>query len=419
MTTTIQAIAGIAAILGLAYVLSEGRERLDKRLIGAALAAQLVLGGLLLRVPALSGLLAKLSAGVAVLEEAALAGATFMFGYLVTGAAPFEVTNPSASFIVAFRVLPLILLVSAISEVLFHLGILPSIIRGLARLIKRTFRVSGALAFAAAGSVFFGIIEGPILIKPYIAKLDRSELFALMVCGMSTVAGTVMVLYASTLEPALPGALGHILVASVMSVPAALAISHIMIPPANQATEELEEVDTTSTRSGSVWVALMRGVESGTKMVVAIVATLIVLFALVHLANKGLGLLPSWSEHPITLQRIVGLILRPLVLAMGIPWSEASAAGELMGTKVILNEFVAYLQLAALPEEALSARSRMILTYGMCGFANLGSLGILVGGLSPLMPERQDELVSLASRAVLAGVLATTLTGSIVAIVAP
>lgn len=393
-------------------------------MILVAVITQLLLGAILLRVPALASALAVASKMVSVLEQSALAGASFMFGYLVTGPAPFEVKDPGATFIVAFRVLPLILLMSALSAMLYHVGLLPALIRAIAAVIKRVFRVSGALAFAASASIFFGIIEGPILIKPYLKTLPRAELFALLVCGMSTVAGTVMVLYASVLAPVVPGALGHILVASLMSVPSALLMSHLFIPgeaaldtgsSAGAASSALTEAPA----QGGLFGALMRGIEEGTKMVVAIVATLIVLFALVHLLNQGLGLLPDWADKPITIERVVGLLMRPLVWLMGIPWSEAATAAELMGAKTILNEFVAYLNMSRLPEGALSPKSRLVMTYGMCGFANLGSLGILLGGLTPLMPDRERELASLAIKAVIAGTLATSMTGAVVALVAP
>lgn len=421
LNTSIQGALGLAVIVLIAAAMSERRGALKPRMILAAIITQLLLGAILLRVPALAAGLAMASKLVSVLEQSALAGATFMFGYLVTGPAPFEIKDPGATFLVAFRVLPLILLMSALSAMLYHVGALPAIIRLIAAGIKRIFRVSGALAFAASASIFFGIIEGPILIKPHLKAMPRAELFALLVCGMSTVAGTVMVLYASVLEPAVPGALGHILVASLMSVPSALLMAHLFIPGEETPQAPLEDGRSPdqAPAHGGLFGALMRGIEEGTRMVVAIVATLIVLFALVHLLNQGLSLLPSWADKPVTIERLVGLTMRPLVWLMGVPWSEATTAAELMGTKTILNEFVAYLNLSKLPQDALSPKSRLVMTYGMCGFANLGSLGILVGGLAPLMPDREQELASLAIKAILAGTLATSMTGAVVAIVAP
>ena len=421
----IQSIVGIVAIVMICAALGRRPRAVRWPLVAGALGAQLVLGALLLRVPALAGALGALSVVVTWLEEAALAGASFMFGYLAGGPAPFQVTSPGAGFIIAFRVLPLILVVSALSEALTALGVLPWIIRQLARVLRRAFAVSGALALGSASSLFFGIIESPLLIRPHLATMRPAELLALMTCGMATIAGTVMVLYASVLEPVVPGALGHMVGASLLSVPAALVCSHLLMPdsPPSDADADADLLRdgrvADEAASGGLMAALMRGTHEGVKMVVAIAATLIVLFALVHLINRALGALPL-GQPPWSLQGLLGVVLRPLVWMMGIPWDETHVAGRLMGTKTILNEFVAFMELAALPADALSARSRLLLSYGMCGFANLGSLGILVGGLGPLMPaQRQAELGRLALRALVGGTLATSLTAAVVGVVAP
>lgn len=403
----LQPLIGLALYCAIALALSSNRRGIRPLFVAAALGLQVVLAVVLLHVPVVSDALLALNGGVKVLQEATDSAAIFMFGYLAGGEQPFaELGN---SFIIAFRVLPLILVVSALSAVLFHWRVLPVIIRGMAWALRRGLGLSGPVAFAAASSVFFGIIESPLLIRPFLARMDRGELLALMSCGMATVAGTVMVLYASVVEPVLPGALAHILVASVISVPAALMYAHMMIPTGASDDEEAVEV---GSQDHDTLGALMRGTREGTTMVIDIAATIVVLFALVHLSNRALGLLPG---DP-TLQGLVGLGFRPLVWGMGIPSEDVVWCADLMGTKTVLNEFVAYMTLAQAGGGPIAEPSRRILIYAMCGFANLGSLGILVGGLGSLMPDRRSELAGLGLRAIVAGTLATCTTGALAAL---
>lgn len=413
----LQSALGLVCFFGLAVLMSERRREIPWRAAATALALQLGLAVAMLHVPPLRAALAWLSRGVEALKAASDVGARFMFGYLAGGSAPFEVVRPDDNFVVAFQVLPLILVVSALSAVLFHVGLLPRIISGFAWALRRTFRLSGVLGFAAASSVFLGIIESPLLIKPYLARMTRSELFALLVCGMSTVAGSVMVLYAQVLSSVVPDALGHILIASVLSVPAALAISQTIIPPGE---EEHDEGDFAYEReTSSVVEALLQGVREGTTMVVQIAAIIIVLFACVALVNQVLALAPTSGPEPWSLQLLLGSLLRPVMWLLGIPWAETLVAAKLMATKTVLNEFVAFLSMSKLPEGALSARSQLLLTYAMCGFANLGSLGILAGGLGALVPERREELVGLAAKALVGGTLATLMTGAVIGLLHP
>jgi concentrative nucleoside transporter, CNT family len=403
----LQPLLGLALFLGIALVLSSDRRSIRPAFVGLSLAAQTLLAVILLKLPFVADALLVLNKGVQVLQEATDFAAVFMFGYLAGGDQPFE--EVGNSFIIAFRVLPLILVVSALSAVLFHWKVLPTIIRGLAMVLQRGLKLSGPLAFAAASSVFFGIIESPLLIRPYLQRMSRGEILALMSCGMATVAGTVMVLYASVVEPVMPGALGHILVASVISVPAALMYSHVLIP--TPPSEDEASVEAPS-QDHNTMDALMRGTKEGTSMVIDIAATIVVLFALVHMANRGLGLFPG---EP-TLQGLVGWGFRPLVWGMGIPAEDVAWCAELMGTKTVLNEFVAYLTLANAGGGPIAAESRTILIYAMCGFANFGSLGILVGGLGSLLPDRRAELFGLGVRAMVAGTLATCTTGALAAL---
>lgn len=406
-----QALLGIPVFLLIAWALGEDRRAVRPKLVLAGLLMQAVLAFVLLRFPGAAEALLFLSQGVQALETATGEATRFLFGYLGGGAQPFAETGEGNSFIVFFRVLPLVLVVSALSAVLFHWGIVGALVRGLAWVLRRVFGLSGALGFGAGASVFFGIIEAPVLVRPYLAQMSRGELLALLTCCMSTVAGTVMVLYASVVEPVLPGALGHILIASLVSVPAALTIAHLMCPvPVAQGSDAAElQIKPTTT---SAVEALMEGTSDGARMLIDITATILVLFALVHLCNMGLASLPHVAEAPLTLQRIAGWGFVPLLWLAGMPWAEAMQSGELMGTKTVLNEFVAYLGLAGGAAEGLSERGRTILVYSMCGFANLGSLGIVVGGLRAALPGRSAELVGLAGRALIAGTLATLSTGA-------
>ena len=413
-----QSLLGLATFIAIAYTLSEDRSRAPWRAVGLSLLAQVVLALATLRVAPIRDGLSWLSGGVDALKRASDDGARFMFGYLAGGPPPFELANPDANFVVAFQVLPLVLVVSALSALLFHVGVLPRVITLFAAALQKTFKLSGPLGFSAAASVFLGIIESPLLVKPYLAKMTRSDLFALMTCGMSTIAGTVLVLYAQIVEQVLEGAVGHLLVASVVSVPAALALSRLMIPPDPNDLEDSSRYDH-ERGEGTAIEATLEGVTDGVSMVVHIAAIIIVLFAFVSLANQGLALIPHAEGDPVTLQYLASLPMRPLVWLAGIPWAESAQAANLMATKTVLNEFVAYLTMARLPAGALSPRSQLIMTYAMCGFANLGSLGILAGGLGAAAPERREEIVSLATRALLSGTLATLMTGAIIGLIHP
>jgi len=271
--------------------------------------------------------------------------------------------------------------VSALTSLLFYWRVLPVVVRGLSWLLQKSMGIGGALGLATAANIFVGMIEAPLFIRPYLTKMTRSELFTVMTCGMATIAGTVMVLYASILGGAIPNALGHILIASIISAPAAITVAGVMVP---------ETGDPTSGRivpprqASSSMDAVTKGTLAGLDLALNIVAMLVVLVALVHLVNQGLGLIPSPGGEPLSLQRLLGFVMAPVVWLMGVPWGEAPAAGSLMGTKTILNELLAYLQMVQLPEASLSDRSRLIMTYAMCGFANFGSLGIMIGGLGTM-----------------------------------
>jgi len=409
----IQSMAGLLVFVVLAWVMSENRKKVSIKTVVAGLAIQLAVGIVLLKVPFFRDFFLLLNRIVLSLEESTAAGTSFVFGYLGGGALPFDEKFPGSSFILAFRALPLILLISALSSLLFYWKILPLIVKGFAKFMQKTMRLGGAEGLGVSANIFVGMIESPLFIRPYLKDMTRSELFALMTCGMATIAGTVMVLYASILGSVIPDVMGHILTASIISVPAAVTVSKIMIPEIGKPSSgELISPE----ESVSPMDAITKGTIQGIQLLVNIIAMLIVLVALVHLVNLLLGLLPQISGRKITLQLILGCVMSPVVWLMGIPWDEALTAGSLMGTKTILNEFIAYIDMSRLAEGALSPKSLMIMTYAMCGFANPGSLGIMIGGMGTLVPQRRNEIVSLGFRSIIAGTLATCMTGAVVGI---
>jgi CNT family concentrative nucleoside transporter len=288
------------------------------------------------------------------------------------------------------------------------------VVRAFSWALQKTMRVGGAEGLGVSANIFVGMVESPLFIRPYLKDMTRSEIFTLMTCGMATIAGTVMVLYASILSEKIPDVMGHILTASIISVPAAVTISKIMVP--ETATPTGGQLSAAEPASSSM-DAITKGTLQGIELLLNIVAMLVVLVALVYLVNLILGLLPDIGGAPLTLQRILGMMMAPVVWLMGVPWSEAFTAGALMGTKTILNELLAYIDLSRLSPDALSPRSLLIMTYAMCGFANPGSLGIMIGGLGTMAPGRRSEIVALGLRSIVAGTLATCMTGAIVGII--
>jgi CNT family concentrative nucleoside transporter len=404
-----QALLAFPVLLGLCWLLSENRGAIPWRTVAGGIFLQLALAALLLYAPPARAGVLLLNHGMDALQHATDAGTAFVFGYLGGNALPFAESHPGASFILAFKLLPLVLVISALSSLLLYWGLLQRITAAFAWLLARTLGVGGALSLGAAVHIFLGMIEAPLLIRPYLARMQRGELFALMSCGMAGVAGTVMVLYASILRPVLPDALGAILTASVISTPAALAVGAIMVPfTAGPREAEITEHD----HPASALDALARGTADGVAPLVGIVTTLLVAVTLVTLINSALGKLPLDGGN-LTLQGIAALPFRPVMWLIGVPWGQTAAAATLMGTKTVLNELIAYLNLAALPPDALSAKSRTIVTFALCGFANFGSLGILVGGMGAMVQERRAEIVALGLRSILSGTIATCLSGAI------
>lgn len=424
MGLQLQSALGLVALPLIAWLISENRHALSGRVVAAGLALQFAIAILLLKVPGSAKLFVWLNDAFLALDKAAKAGTSVVFGYLGGAPLPFAESYPGASFILAFQALPIILLMSALSAVLFHWRILQGLVAAFSWVLRRAFGIGGAVGVATAANIFVGMVEAPLLVRPYLARLTRSELFMVMTTGMATIAGTVLVLYAGVIAATLEGAVGHLVIASVISAPAAILIAWIMVPPEPSAAGVNADSDSVAAslegaRADSTMDAIIKGTAAGLSLYLNILALLIVFIALVSLANQALTLLPDVTGEPLALQRILGWIFAPLVFLIGIPWQEAPIAGSLMGIKTVLNEFLAYLEMSKLSAVDLSDRSRLVMTYALCGFANFGSLAIMLGGLTTMVPERREELVSLGLRSIVSGTLATLMTGAVVGVLTP
>jgi CNT family concentrative nucleoside transporter len=412
---SLQSLLGVFAIIAIAFVISEDRRAVPWRQVLTGLAVTFVLALLMLKVPESQAAFGLINRAVDAVAAATKAGTSFVFGYVGGGTLPFDPKTPGSDFILAFQALPVVLVMSVLSSLLFYWRIMPPIVRGFSWALEKTLDVGGAVGLSTAANIFVGQVEAPLFIRPYLAQLSRSEMFVVMTGGMAGIAGTVFVLYATILANAIPNAAGHIAVCSVLGAPAAIFISLIMVPdPQNGHTGgKLDDVEQVAS---STMDAIVKGTGAGLELLLNITAMLIVFIALVYLANSILGLLPDVLGAPLTLQRALGWVMAPVCWLMGIPWSQAVTAGGLMGLKTVLNEFVAYLQLAALPADALEPRSRLIMLYAMCGFANFGSLGIMIAGLATMCPDKRDEVVSLGLKSIVSGTLTTCLLGAIVGV---
>jgi len=410
----LQSAIGLVAFIGIALVLSKNRKAIRFRPVVWGLCLQLGLALLFIRFPGSTIIFRKLNRLVMVLQEATEAGTSFVFGYLGGGELPFVETYPGSSYILAFRGLPLVLLMYALTSLLFHWGILQKVVKLFSLLLKKVMGISGCESLGVSANVFVGMVEAPMFIRPYLEKLTRSELFAIMVGGMATIAGTMMVLYAQILSGVLENGMAHILVASIISAPAALTIAKIIIP---ETGEPLENTFDVPRQTSGVVDAITVGALEGMKLLLNIIAMLVVFVSLIHLVNSGLEFFPSFRGAPLSLERVIGWLMAPLAFLMGIPWEEAPAAGSLLGIKTILNELLAFLKLSELDPGLLSSRSRIILTYALCGFANFGSLGIMIGGLGAMAPSRRGEIVQLGIYSIIAGLLATMMTGAVIGMI--
>lgn len=435
LAARLQSLFGVFLILGLAWLLRvrNGASGIPWRVVGWGLGLQFVFAVVVLKTAAGAWFFSKLNDLVMALLGYSEAGARFVFGNLVQNRVATGTPDPGDPFapltpltdggltvfadtgaFFAFNVLPTIIFFSAVMAVLYHLGVMQQLVRGMGWVMARTMGTSGAESLSAAANIFVGQTEAPLVIKPFVQSMTRSELHAIMTGGFATVAGGVMAAYVLMLSGLFPDIAGHLVAASVMSAPAALVISKIMWPETEQpATAGSVELDVEKL-DVNVVDAAARGAGEGLHLALNVGAMLMAFVALVALANGLLGVASGWFglAEPLTLEGTLGVVFWPLAWAMGVPAAECGAVGELLGMKTILNEFVAYLHLADVGQ-GLSRRSTIIVTYALCGFANLGSIGIQLGGIGAIAPERRGDLATVGLRAMVAGTLAAFLTANV------
>jgi CNT family concentrative nucleoside transporter len=411
MSGHLQSAIGLVALRLIAWLLSDNRKIVPWRFVAIGTAAQIVLAVIFLELPFATTVFDQLNHAVFAVQKATEAGSSFVFGFLGGGPLPYEETRAGASIVFAFRFLPLVIVVSALAALLTYWRVLPAIVRGFAWLFERLMGIGGAVAVSSAANIFLGMIESPILVRPYIKDLTRSELFTVMCVGLGGVAGTVLILYATMLAHTIPNAAGHLLIASIITVPGSIVIARIMIPEVSLPTPGKVVLD--QDVHGTI-EAIMQGTKQGLELFLNIVATLLVFVALVYVLDALLGLLPTVFGSEMTLERMVGWIFAPIAWLVGVPWSDAHTVGSLLGTKTVFNELLAYRELAGFPAGMLGERSRLLATYALCGFANFGSVGILVAALATMAPSRRAEIAKLGMRALVGGTLATCGTAAIV-----
>ncbi|SHK36220.1 concentrative nucleoside transporter, CNT family [Roseomonas rosea] len=407
----LQSALGLLALAALAWAAGGFRRPVPWRAVLAGLALQLALGATLLHIPPLRAAFALVGDAVDALARATRAGTSLVFGYLGGAPLPFAETAPGASFVLFFQALPIVLLVGALSALLYHWRVLPALVRLMSRALRAAFGISGACGVSVAANVFTGMVEATLFIRPWLASLSRSELLVVMTAGLATISGNMLVVYAAMLANAVPDAAGQLLAASLVSAPAAILVARLMLP--GETTPESTDIEAPRLYD-SAMDALTRGTADGLSLLLNIMAGLIVFVALVALANMAL--------HPLTgltLETVAGTLLLPLAWAMGIPPEDTAAAARLLGIRGVVNEFVAYLDMAGPAGADLAPRTRLILSWALCGFANFASVGIMVSGMGALCPERRADIVRLGLPALLAATIACCMTGATVGLLSP
>src|SRR5947208_3719658 len=414
----LQSAFGIFGLLAIAWGFGENRRAVSIRQAAVGLAVTLITAVALIKLPFVAHAFGAINDAVGAISSASRAGTSFVFGYLGGGPLPFDLKTSGADFILAFQALPIVLVMSVLTTLLFYWRVLPPVVRGMAWLLERTLGVGGAVGLFTAANIFLGMVEAPLFIRPYLAQLTRSELFLVMTGGMAGIAGTVLVLYATFLAPLIPDSAAHFVIASVLGAPAAILVSLIMVPETSDKRTggSLADPADPDARARSTMDAIVKGTTAGLELLLNILAMLLVLVALVYLANAIIGLLPEIGGAKISLQRLLGYVMAPVCWLMGLPWPQAITAGSLMGTKTVLNELIAYLDLSKLGTDALDPRSRLIMLYAMCGFANFASLGIMIGGLGTMAPERREEINALGLKSIVSGTITTCLMGAMVGV---
>ena len=410
IVSIIQIIIGFIGLIVIALPFSENLNIINYKYIIYGILSQVILAAILLKIPIVISAFELLGNGVIVLQEATMEGASFVFGY-----PPSDMDSPYRSLLetFAFGVLPYIIVMACVSAILWYWGVLPFIVNLISKACQRLFNIGGPVGLGAAANIFVGQVEAPLLIRPYVSKLSNKELLILMTAGMATVAGSVMVALISILDNAFAdeNLIQHFITASVLSVPAAIMYANIMIP-SNSITDFNENKIPRVYKS--TMDAVTRGSSDGANIAVSVGTILIAVIALVYIVNSFLGLVANQFGFDLSIEIILGYIFAPIAWLMGIPWNEAIIAGELLGIKTTLNEFVAYPGLASLDSGELSDRSKLITFYSLCGFANFSSVGILISGITAMAPERKDDLINVSFKALVGATLASCMTGLIV-----
>jgi len=410
-------ILGILAILGLAYVISNDRNKIDKKLIFWGISLQLFFALLILKVPGGKFVFNSIDIFIKKILDFSVEGSKFLFGNLADDSLyfPSDGSWPGFGFQFAFLVLPTVIFFSSIMSVLYHIGFMQKIIKHISKLMQKTMGTSGAETTSISANIFVGQTEAPLVIKPFISKMTNSELMAIMTGGFATVAGGVMAAYVLMLSKTIPGIAGHLMAASIMSAPAALVIAKIIYPENNSPETAKGDIELSKVSDdGNFLESIGNGATEGMKLALNIAAMLIAFISIIALLNWALGLI-SFGNTILSIELILGYLFMPLAFLMGAPWSEAHILGSLMGQKLVLTEFIAYGNLASLGD-SVSTKTATIAAYALCGFANFASIGIQLGGIGSIAPERKKDLAKLVMKAMIGGALASWLTATIAGI---
>ena len=397
-------IIGIVVLLAIAYAMSDNREKINYRTVAWGLALQIMFGVLILKTPIGRPIFSFVDKMISKLIGFADKGSEFVFGSQVN-----NIGFHPAFESIAFRLLPTIIFFSALISILYHYGIIQFVIKYISRLMQKTMRTSGAETLSVSANIFVGQTEAPLMIRPFVNKMTRSELAAVMIGGFATAAGGVLAIYAKWLDN-IPGIAGHLMSASLMSAPAALVIAKIIYPETDKTNSNPVQLESDRT-SVNVMDALGNGTIIGLKLAVNVGAMLISFISIIALVNYFLGI------FGLTIESILGIIFQPLAWAMGIPWNESSLVGSLMGKKIVFTEFVAFSDLKLLiANNQISERAAIITSYALCGFANFGSIGIQLGGIGGIAPDRRKDIAQLIFKAMIGGALASWLTATLAGI---
>lgn len=409
-------ILGIVVLLGIGYLLSENRRAINLRTVVLAFTIELALGGLILYSPAGQHVLFVMAEAVTTVINFNNAGTSFIFGGLVSDKM-FEIFG-SGRFVIALRVLPIIVFFSALSAVLYYLGIMQILVRWVGGALQRLLKTSRAESMNSAANIFLGVTEAPLLVKPYLGSMTRSELFAVLCGGLASIAGTMLVSYAS-----LGVKMEYLLAASFMAAPGGLLFAKLMIPETQQTADESNAKPVQENRPANIIDAAAEGAINGLNMALAVGAMLLAFVSLVALLNGLLGGVGGWFGLPdLSMELILGYLLSPLAWLMGIPWNEALTSGAIIGQKIVINEFFAYANLAeylkgnevvAATGLPMTERTQIILSFALCGFANFGTVAIAIGGIGSLIPNRRKEIATLGMKALVAGVLSNLMAATI------